>query len=232
MSKAVASPKQFAFIRNLIEDRKVQLNIEHVNMAVEALQHQRLTGLGASAVIDKLLGMGKDSPAPLVENTPAINEIRTNGYAGKCASCGTKVEAKAGALTKEGGRWITRHFEGACPGDLQTKLNTMLVGRHDGYFAVPYIGESSATDLTFFGICTRKSNGDRYVVHVVGGHGDTEDVSLAWIERAITTLDAVDHTEALLTYGRELGACCLCGRTLTNEQTRAAGIGNDCAAKL
>ena len=60
-----ASPKQFSFIGNLIEDRKVQLNIEHVTMAVEAIQHQRLTSVGASEMIDTLLGMANaDSHQP------------------------------------------------------------------------------------------------------------------------------------------------------------------------
>jgi hypothetical protein len=33
-------------------------------------------------------------------------------------------------------------------------------------------------------------------------------------------------------YGREIGSCGVCGRTLTNEASRAEGIGPVCAAKL
>ncbi len=52
-------------------------------------------------------------------------------------------------------------------------------------------------------------------------------------ERRAAILDAiaVDPMAALLRYGREIGACGHCGRTLTDATSRAAGIGPVCAAK-
>lgn len=41
---------------------------------------------------------------------------------------------------------------------------------------------------------------------------------------------AVDPAAASTRYGREIGRCGVCGRTLTNEASRAAGIGPVCAA--
>lgn len=38
--------------------------------------------------------------------------------------------------------------------------------------------------------------------------------------------------EAMLRYGREIGSCGHCGRTLTNEESRQAGIGPVCRGKL
>lgn len=38
--------------------------------------------------------------------------------------------------------------------------------------------------------------------------------------------------EAMLRYGRQIGACGHCGRTLTNEESRAAGIGPVCSGKI
>lgn len=38
--------------------------------------------------------------------------------------------------------------------------------------------------------------------------------------------------EAMLRYGREIGACGACGRTLTDEASREAGIGPVCRGKL
>lgn len=38
--------------------------------------------------------------------------------------------------------------------------------------------------------------------------------------------------EAMLRYGREIGACGHCGRTLTNDESRARGIGPVCAGKM
>jgi hypothetical protein len=38
--------------------------------------------------------------------------------------------------------------------------------------------------------------------------------------------------EAMLRYGREIGKCGHCGRTLTNEESRAVGIGPVCRGKM
>jgi hypothetical protein len=43
---------------------------------------------------------------------------------------------------------------------------------------------------------------------------------------------AADPMGALTRYGIELGRCGVCGRTLTDEMSRATGIGPDCAARL
>ena len=43
---------------------------------------------------------------------------------------------------------------------------------------------------------------------------------------------AVDPQAASVRYGREIGACGVCGRTLTDEDSRARGIGPVCADKM
>lgn len=43
---------------------------------------------------------------------------------------------------------------------------------------------------------------------------------------------AENPLEAELLYGRELGRCSRCGRTLTKESSRAYGMGDDCRSKL
>jgi hypothetical protein len=234
MSNAVASPKQFDFIRSLVTDRKVNNAIPSIADFMEALTSQRLTKGGASALIDTLLAQPKDAVARTEATpTPMAPEVRGNRYPGKCGSCGKGVATDDGRIERINGRWITFHLDGDCPQDLQSQLNTMLDGREDGYFCVPFIGGDNHTDYTFFGIRTRNNgSGDRYVVHVVGGHGDIKDMSLAWIERAIVALDAVDYLGALMNYGTKLGHCGMCGRTLTDQHSRAMGLGPDCAAKL
>jgi len=42
---------------------------------------------------------------------------------------------------------------------------------------------------------------------------------------------AVDPANAATRYGRELGICSVCGRPLTDPESRAAGIGPVCAGK-
>ena len=43
---------------------------------------------------------------------------------------------------------------------------------------------------------------------------------------------AADPQAASVRYGREIGACGVCGRTLTDEDSRARGIGPICADKM
>lgn len=43
---------------------------------------------------------------------------------------------------------------------------------------------------------------------------------------------AKNPKEAMLRYGREVGCCGHCGRMLTDEASRAAGIGPICAGRL
>ena len=48
----------------------------------------------------------------------------------------------------------------------------------------------------------------------------------------ILALIAVDETGAAQRYGQEIGKCGRCGRTLTDETSRARGIGPDCAEAM
>lgn len=48
------------------------------------------------------------------------------------------------------------------------------------------------------------------------------------VEQAIIAKILLDPAEAARTYGRELGACGVCGRTLTNDVSRGYGIGPVC----
>jgi hypothetical protein len=50
-------------------------------------------------------------------------------------------------------------------------------------------------------------------------------------KKSIMTEISKNPAEASMRYGRELGKCGICGRTLTDEQSRARGIGPICAAK-
>ena len=43
---------------------------------------------------------------------------------------------------------------------------------------------------------------------------------------------AQDARAAMVRYGRELGVCGVCGRALTDEESRAAGVGPICAARI
>jgi hypothetical protein len=48
----------------------------------------------------------------------------------------------------------------------------------------------------------------------------------------VLTVIGRDPRAAMLRYGQEIGACGHCGRTLTNPESRAAGIGPICSRKM
>lgn len=98
-----------------------------------------------------------------------------------------------------------------------------------GHYAV-----ASATgnnDLDFFRVDRPTEGrwaGRTFVKRVIGGHpeyavrGEAAREALARI--------AADP-DAGPRYGREIGRCCRCNRRLTDEVSRAAGIGPDCAGR-
>jgi hypothetical protein len=101
-------------------------------------------------------------------------------------------------------------------------------GLRDGYYAVDYSGAVAHQDTTFFRILTA-DNGMRCIRNIVGGKGETP-VGLDWCMRVLA-LALVNPDESMRRYGREVGRCCLCHRTLTDLPSRQAGIGPVCIGK-
>lgn len=97
----------------------------------------------------------------------------------------------------------------------------------DGNYALPVEG----TDTIHFYRVSRSRDG-RYV-RVAERASDTLYPVRPW-NRAKGVLEdirtATPHDAAVL-FGRTIGSCYRCGRSLTDEVSRAAGIGPDCAGK-
>lgn len=103
-------------------------------------------------------------------------------------------------------------------------------GHHTGIrFAVP-TEDGAINNLAFWWIT--RGRGDRegmfFLRQVIGGQGPvrvrmTPEAMIAVARKAL-----VNPAEAMATYGREIGSCGRCGRELTNEISRAAGIGPEC----
>lgn len=72
--------------------------------------------------------------------------------------------------------------------------------------------------------------GRTFVTLVLGGGGRQR---MPWKQSvAVLVKIAQDPQAAMERYGRELGQCGHCGRDLTNEESRARGIGPVCAGKM
>ena len=94
----------------------------------------------------------------------------------------------------------------------------------DGRYAVEEDGV-----LKFF----RVKNGRRpgFVFLDIQASDDWHKVTNVARIRRVVALIAQDPKAAMIRYGHELGECGRCGRTLTDEASRAAGIGPVCQSK-
>lgn len=102
-------------------------------------------------------------------------------------------------------------------------------------FAVPT--EAGAVNtLAFWWIVPGRNRhaGKFWIRQVIGGRGATRvrmspEAMISIARKAIDGPGGVGG--AMATYGREIGSCGACGRELTNDESRARGIGPDCLAK-
>lgn len=95
-----------------------------------------------------------------------------------------------------------------------------------GWYCLP-----SSSGLRFYRVDTPSEGrwaGRTFVTRVIGGD---RDCSIRG-DQARNVLAAIAaDPDAGPRYGREIGYCCRCNRVLTDEASRAAGIGPICAAK-
>lgn len=101
-----------------------------------------------------------------------------------------------------------------------------------GRYAVP--SKTGNNDLDFYRVdvpTEGKWKGYTFVRRVIGGQGDIT-IRGAEAKDALRRIAEAGVRKALATYGHAIGRCGLCGRELTDEQSRAEGIGPVCAGRL
>ena len=96
----------------------------------------------------------------------------------------------------------------------------------DGNYAI--LNASGKGDVVFYRVWTRR-DGNRGVDLQVSD--DFVPVNRAQVPGIMDRI-AQDPGRALARYGHEIGRCGICSRTLTNEESRARGVGPKCAAKI
>lgn len=169
-----------------------------------------------------------------VEATPVAPTGRTNRFATACADCGQTVAEGTGSLTKESGAWTVRHV-GGCPATAPTVAATApapsdLPDIPAGHYAVTSHGDN---DLLFVRVdrpTTGSYAGATFVKMIVGGHPD-QNVARKNVPSILARIAEAGIVEAGALYGQEIGRCCRCNRHLTDETSRAAGIGPECARR-
>jgi hypothetical protein len=206
----------------------------------------------------KALDERASTPAGIAEIAP--ERWMPNRYANDCAHCGERVPAEAGYVMLQRGRWVPicstcasttaddrahrlaehralveaeRERERALLAEVEVLAQRVLDAVGRGEQAQPNVGlavpdTSGANDLLFYRLARR----DRSTLYrVLGGRDDTA-VSPAQAVESLRAMLDLDLPAAAVLYGREIGVCCLCQRTLTDEASRAAGIGPDCAKRF
>lgn len=169
-----------------------------------------------------------DTPAPAVRTAAA--DHRPNRFAGTCRRCSKHVEAMAGRLVGEPGAWSVEHVDCTTAPAVEAPAKADLAA-----YDVPagrYAVENETGDLRFY-IVDRPTEG-RWAGRVFVKVMHSDERSRLFDNAAASVLAkivAAGPFEAMLRYGREIGSCGHCGRTLTDEASRAAGIGPVCAGK-
>ena len=116
-------------------------------------------------------------------------------------------------------------------------LNAVLDGIADGYFALPC--KTGNNDLDFVRVGTNQGkfnpsdNGKRRVQRFLGGQGP---IQISYAEamlfaKAIAALSDTERSAAKELFGQALGYCGCCGKPLTDQESRAKGIGPVCDGK-
>lgn len=98
----------------------------------------------------------------------------------------------------------------------------------DGYYAVDTDGK-----ISFYHVNSpTEGRWAGYTFVDVQAGSDFIKLPSQRVRNAVIAKIAVDPKEASLRYGREIGRCGVCGRTLTNQDSRDRGIGPVCADKM
>lgn len=224
MNTNVITPRQASFIRSLLEERLKTLQIENLEEYWESASLSQLSTKSAHDVIEKLKAIPAD---PNEEHAHIVQKGRVivNKLNKPCALCANKVAPGTGwSVVTASNEWFTYHKVGECP-----KPDTRLENVRDGYYALP--SATGNNDLDFFWV--HKSGGVRTVDRIIGGHAPQplpHNQTDAVIDR-LFALTPEEAYEAQALYGRAIGRCGRCGRHLTDETSRALGLGPDCATR-
>lgn len=95
----------------------------------------------------------------------------------------------------------------------------------DGRYAIELDGA-----VRFFRLNTHAASGRQYLDSQASD--DFHSITTYATKLRVLTAIAAEPVDAMRRYGVELGRCGSCGRTLTDETSRAFGIGPDCRAKI
>lgn len=164
--------------------------------------------------------------------------LRRNRYAAPCRRCGQSVPAEGGSLLRDGSTWVVEHID-ECPPTTDTVTaaaraavdGPRAVDVPAGHYATP--SRTGNNDLDFWRVDRPTEGrwaGRTFVKRMIGGHPDTP-VRGSEAHAALAAIADYGIERSATLYGTEIGRCYVCNRTLTDETSRALGIGPDCRGR-
>lgn len=256
MNKPITD-KQTNYIIALVTERASVLGISaDRNSVIDFIGNAKLfTTRDASEMIEKLKAITPSAASsvttsPLLDKLPAeiramnVTRCIVNKFGKDCWLCGNRVDAGSGLAYTFGDKgWTTIHADGGCPQPKEgSRLHVLASSwisqncpsRGYAYFALP--SHTGNNDLDFYSL-TPNLEGVMVLRRILGGQqfDSCPVTSLTEAKRVIGKLQSMTTEEiddAQKAFADNLGRCFRCGRTLTDEVSRARGIGSDCAKKL
>jgi hypothetical protein len=207
---------QVRFFTKLVGEK---LDVDVDEYVATVLAAKGTTKRAVSNLIDKLVAM------PAKAGAPAPTNVRPNRYAGRCGLCGQDVAENFGRIEKRNGRWVTFHLDGACPKVVNVDPDPLpAVPR--GHYAIVSTGDN---DLAFYRV-DQLDDGRTFVKLVVGGHPD-RNIPDRNVRGVLARIVEAGIAESAQLYGQQIGRCSRCNRHLTDDESRARGLGPECAKK-
>lgn len=202
---SLATTTQKNLLRTMIGEREGAEGLSAIRERLnKALEGGYLTKAIFTEVFTALKAIPRTDPTP---QAPVVRPPKVNLYAGDCNACGRRVEGGAGFVMRgDEDKWVVWHE--VCPTAFPFPEGRYAIDNADG-------------ELRFYHLI----DGEVFVMA-----SDEEHLIHGLAAQAIIAKIAEDPLEAAKRYGMEIGACGICGRTLTSEW-RLVGIGPVCSTR-
>lgn len=228
-----ATEKQLAFLERLLADLHPELGDTGRRADAEGIPFDYLTKQAASEYIDRLLEQQReaqrdsDRPAnPATERQLAFLEklLQERPSQREAVPHPERLSKSAASQLIDA---LLRRPKEATP--QARPSGERLADVPQGHYAIESTGHN---DLAFYRVDRPTEGrwaGRVFVKLVVGGHPD-QNVPRSHVAGILERIS--QDPDAAARYGRELGRCCRCNRTLTDETSRELGIGPECRQKV
>jgi hypothetical protein len=209
---------------NLLRDSLAKAPVGPVPTRIKAVANRaRVSGTLSVYLLRQLVQELDNLPVPgtpaVAKSAPRLPKPFPNKKAQPCERCGKWVEVGQGLCERsdDNARWIVSHPEDpGCP-------VVMFEGVPEGRYAINW-GTAEVEDVKFYqikeAVLYAQASAELWQVK------DTEQVA-----KVLVAVKA-DPKAASILYGLKLGQCGVCGRTLTNQESRDFGIGPICRDKM